>query len=157
MSYVARTRRACQLLQVAVGAFALCTMAPASAQLRADLADKSVLYPSNLSSYSSYSERTLMPSATPAPSISFSSTSFRQASWLNSSIQMELPRDVVTGQYTRPKFIVGLPSDSMRSWMNATGLTAEKCMLPMLRARTHMSGDGDLSGSLWLYARCTFY
>lgn len=76
--------------------------------------------------------------------------------WLGSTVQLELPRDAGSGQYTRPKFIVGLPSDSMKSWMNSAGLEADHCMLPMLRARTRMSADGDINGTLWLYARCTF-
>ena len=61
-----------------------------------------------------------------------------------------------TGQYTRPKFHVGVPSESMRGFLNSAGFSAEKCQLPMVRARTKSSGDGDINGTLWLYARCTF-
>jgi hypothetical protein len=45
----------------------------------------------------------------------------------------------------------------MRNMMKSAGVTTKYCMLPMLRARTKMNGDGDINGTLWLYARCTFY
>lgn len=78
------------------------------------------------------------------------------ARWIGDSVRLEVPRDIVTGQYARPKVVVGLQSQSMRSWMHMAGLDAEHCMLPMLRARTRMTAEGDVSGTLWLYARCTF-
>jgi hypothetical protein len=78
------------------------------------------------------------------------------AQFLGSTLQLDLPRYDSSGKYVRPRFYVGMQSDSMRNWMNSTGLAAEKCMLPMVRARTHMSGDGEVSGTLWMYARCTF-
>jgi hypothetical protein len=87
---------------------------------------------------------------------SFAETNFGAAGWLGSSVQLEIPRDVVTGQYARPKVVVGLHSESMKNWMNSTGLAADHCLLPMLRARTKMTAEGDVSGTLWLYARCTF-
>ena len=78
------------------------------------------------------------------------------SSWLGSAIQLEEPRVTSTGQYTRPKFHVGLPSESMRGFMNSAGFDTDKCQLPMVRARTRSSGDGDINGTLWLFARCTF-
>lgn len=75
--------------------------------------------------------------------------------FLGSTLQLDLPRYDSDGKYVRPKFYVGMQSESMRSWANAAGLGAEKCMLPMVRARTHMSGDGELSGTLYVYARCS--
>lgn len=90
------------------------------------------------------------------PTRAFADTTLRGAGWLGNSVRLDVPRDVVTGQYARPKFVVGVPSESMKSWMNSAGLGAEHCMLPMLRARTRMSADGDVNGTLWLYARCTF-
>jgi hypothetical protein len=45
----------------------------------------------------------------------------------------------------------------MRGFMNSAGFDTDKCQLPMVRARTKSSGDGDINGTLWLYARCTFY
>ena len=76
---------------------------------------------------------------------------------MGTAIQLEEPRVTATGQYTRPKFHVGVPSDSMRNFLNSAGFTAEKCQLPMVRARTKTSGNGDINGTLWLFARCTFH
>jgi hypothetical protein len=84
-------------------------------------------------------------------------TSYARSAWYGSAVQLELPRDAGNGTYTRPKFVVGLPSDSMRNMMNSAGVATKNCMLPMLRARTKMNGDGDINGTLWVYARCTFY
>ena len=89
----------------------------------------------------------------PDTSRSFVSAS---SSWLGSAIQLEEPRVTSTGQYTRPKFHVGLPSESMRGFLNSAGFSADKCQLPMVRARTKSNGDGDINGTLWLFARCTF-
>ena len=89
----------------------------------------------------------------PDTSQSFVSAS---SSWLGSAIQLEEPRATGTGQYTRPKFHVGLPSESMRGFLNSAGFSADKCQLPMVRARTKSNGDGDINGTLWLFARCTF-
>ena len=44
----------------------------------------------------------------------------------------------------------------MRGFLNSAGFSADKCQLPMVRARTKSRGDGDINGTLWLYARCTF-
>lgn len=95
------------------------------------------------------------PATSDAPT-AFADTTLRGAGWLGNSVRLEVPRDVVTGHYARPKLVVGLPSASMKSWMNSAGLDADHCMLPLLRARTRMTTDGDIQGTLWLYARCTF-
>lgn len=86
----------------------------------------------------------------------FFGTSRTTTGWLGSAVQLEAPTSTGTGQYTKPKVRIGLPSDSMRNFLNSAGLPAEKCQLPMLRARTKSNGDGDINGTLWLYARCTF-
>ena len=81
----------------------------------------------------------------------------RDYSMMQGSVQvLEQPRDPVTGAWRRPKIIVGLPSNAMKSWLKAGGITAERCLLPMVWARAKLSDDGEASGSLWLYARCTF-
>jgi hypothetical protein len=87
----------------------------------------------------------------------YSFTASAGSTWIGSAIQLEQPRVNSLGQYTRPKFHVGVPSDSMRGFLNSAGFTAEKCQLPMVRARTKSNGDGDINGTLWLFARCTFY
>ncbi len=86
----------------------------------------------------------------------FYGASASSSKWLGSAVQFEAPRATATGQYTRPKFHVGVPSESMRGWLTSAGLAADKCQLPMVRARTKSNGDGDINGTLWLYARCTF-
>ena len=123
---------------------------PCAAQLRLDVVPESALPPSQHRSFGGASALSLPSTTTRAYSGSASS------SWIGSAIQLEEPRATSTGQYTRPKFHVGVPSESMRGFLNSAGFSAEKCQLPMVRARTKSSGDGDINGTLWLYARCTF-
>jgi hypothetical protein len=40
--------------------------------------------------------------------------------------------------------------------MNSNGLAVEQCLLPMLRARARINAEGEASGTMWVYARCTF-
>lgn len=87
---------------------------------------------------------------------SFSGMPATTSTWLGNAIQLDAPVATSTGQYTRPKFHVGIPSESMRGFLNSAGFAADKCQLPMVRARTKSNGDGDINGTLWLYARCTF-
>jgi hypothetical protein len=95
---------------------------------------------------------------TNAPTVraGFDAPQSSRARWLTSSVDIDLPRASATGSYTRPKLMIGLPSAPMRSWLRAAGVDAERCQLPMLRARTSMA-SGDLNGTLWLYARCSFH
>jgi hypothetical protein len=98
-------------------------------------------------------------SAAPASRPVFTADSglqLRDMSWLGGAVQYEAPRESINGTYTRPKIAVGIPSDSLKGWMNAAGISAEQCLLPMVRARARLSPDGDPSGTLWLHARCTF-
>lgn len=82
----------------------------------------------------------------------------RDYSWMKGAVQMiEQPPDPVTGAYKRPKIVVGVPSFAMKNWLKASGIAAERCMLPMVRARAKVSEEGEASGSLQLFARCTFY
>ena len=89
---------------------------------------------------------------------SFYGTSASDLTWLGSAVRVETPRATATGQYTKPKVIVGLPSDSMRTFMNSVGFTTERCMLPTLKARAKVGAGGDVEGgTFWVSARCTFY
>lgn len=98
------------------------------------------------------------PSVLPLPAITTRAYSpSAESTWIGSAIQLEQPRATGTGEYTRPKFHVGVPSESMRGFLNSAGFAADKCQLPMVRARTKSSGDGDINGTVWLFARCTFY
>ena len=123
---------------------------PCAAQLRLDVVPEGALPPTQQRALAGTSALSL-PAATTQ---SFSASS--GSSWLGSAIQLEEPRATGTGQYTRPKFHVGVPSESMRGFMNSAGFDTDKCQLPMVRARTKSSGDGNINGTLWLYARCTF-
>jgi hypothetical protein len=154
-------------LAAATAAALLVATSSALAQMRVDAVPASVLRTTNLAVTAPAPDPTVAtaaagPSAQPAlhseafvpstaPPISYSTTV------LGSTLQLDLPRYDASGKYIRPKFYVGKKSDSMRNWMNSAGISADKCMLPLVRARTHMGGDGDVSGSLWVYARCSFY
>jgi hypothetical protein len=155
----------CWFRKAALLASVFATAPVALAQVRAESIPDSALRPTNLMAVAPAAEapagitlpRTALvtPRSEPfapetAMPISYSTT------FLGSTVQLDMPRYDSSGKYVRPKFYVGMQSDAMRNWMNSTGLAADKCMLPMLRARTHMNGDGEVSGSLWVYARCTF-
>jgi len=89
---------------------------------------------------------------------SFYGTSASDTTWLGSAIRVEAPRATSTGQYTKPKVTFGLPSDTMRNFMNSVGFTTERCMLPTLKARARVGAGGDVNGgTFWVSARCTFY
>jgi hypothetical protein len=118
--------------------------APAGAQLRAGFASHTLLRPAALLA------------ADPSHAVA------SDAVWVDppgatawGALQLVESRDAGTGQYTRPKLAVGLPSDALKFWLNSTGLATESCMLPMLRARTRLTNDGEVNGTLWLMARCT--
>jgi hypothetical protein len=123
---------------------------PCAAQLRLDVVPESALPPTQQRALAGTSALSLPARTTQ----SFSASS--GSSWLGSAIQLEEPRATGSGQYTRPKFHVGIPSESMRGFMNSAGFDTDKCQLPMVRARTKSNGDGNINGTLWLYARCTF-
>ena len=78
------------------------------------------------------------------------------ADLLGSYVQLEMPRDLGDGQYSRPKLRFGMQSESLKSWATAAGLQPERCTLPTLRARSSAS-SGEINGSVMLLARCTFY
>ena len=89
---------------------------------------------------------------------SFYGTAASDSSWLGSAVRMEAPRATGTGEYTKPKVVVGLPSNSMRNFMNSMGFSTEKCMLPTVKGRAKFGAGGDVeSATLWVSARCTFY
>jgi hypothetical protein len=146
-----------------VVAFALVTATlPCAAQLRLEVMPEATLVPhhqtspagSDLSSFQGGPSLSLEAFGTR----SFYGTSASDSTWLSSAIRLEAPRPTATGQYTKPKVVVGLPSDSMRKFMNSVGFTTERCMLPTLKARARAGADGDINGgTFWVSARCTFY
>lgn len=141
-------------LPALLGAMATALCTAASAQLRFDAIPESVLRP--------YSARDL--GAAPvsdaplrsAQTLTTATPGLRDYSWLGGTLQVESARLTGDGRYTRPKVIIGLPSESMKGWMNSTGLSAEQCLLPMMRVRARLNAEGEASGAMWLYARCTF-
>lgn len=142
------------LLHCLVAAGSLGTVEPVGAQMRVDAVPDSVLRP--------YSIRTAdpaigaQPSAPSTPILSSLGPRFRDYSWLGGAVQVEGPRETYDGRYTRPKVLIGVPSETMKDWLNSAGFSAEQCLLPMVRARARLTPDGEANGTLWLYARCSF-
>lgn len=79
----------------------------------------------------------------------------RAKRWSSATL-VELPRDAVPGTYQRPHYALGFRSEALRSWLREAGVDAHTCIAPVLRLRTQLSSQGDLTGALWLYARCSF-
>ena len=136
------------LLGTTIGLWLAVASLPCAAQLRLDVMPEAAL--------PGYQRSAPSTSALSLPADTSRSFATGSSSWLGSAIQLEEPRATGTGQYTRPKFHVGLPSESMRGFLNSAGFSADKCQLPMVRARTKSNGDGNINGTLWLFARCTF-
>lgn len=68
---------------------------------------------------------------------------------------IEVPRDASPGTYGRPRYALGFRSEALRKLMNEIGIEANSCLAPVVRLRTKISGEGDVSGAIWIYARCT--
>lgn len=78
-------------------------------------------------------------------------------SLLSGARLVEMPSDALPGRYARPKYALGFRSNAMKSFAKNVGLDAETCLLPLVRARTSISQDGDVSGRVMVFARCSFY
>jgi hypothetical protein len=91
----------------------------------------------------------------PAPDERDVPPALRASRWSSASL-VELPRDAMPGRYQRPRYALGFRSEALRGWLKEAGLDAHTCIAPVLRLRTKLSGEGDLSGALWVYARCSF-
>jgi hypothetical protein len=128
--------------------------APAAAQLHRDLAPESAFRIDPMRDLTSTGGRPL--AAAPSSAAPVTIPALRAPGWLGSSVQIEPSRLTSAGTYTRPRVVFGLPSHTMRNWMNDNGIAADRCYLPMVRARARLSAEGEASGSLMLYARCTF-
>ncbi len=133
---------------------------PCTAQLRLDVMPETTLVPQHQTSApgTASSLQGGSNSLQAFGTSSFYGTSASDSTWLGSAIRIEAPRATATGQYTKPKVIFGLPSDSMRNFMNSVGFTTERCMLPTLKARAKVGAGGDVDGgTFWVSARCTFF
>lgn len=140
-----------RLIRPLVGYVLVALALPCAAQLRLDVVPETAL-PRAHHRLAAAASAQALPAAT-----SRTFTASAGSTWIGSAIQLEEPRVNSLGQYTRPKFHVGVPSDSMKGFLNSAGFAADKCQLPMVRARTKSNGDGDINGTLWLFARCTFH
>lgn len=72
---------------------------------------------------------------------------------------VEIPRDVTPGQqqqYHRPRYALGFQSHGLKSLLANAGMDPHSCLAPIVRLRTKVSNGGDVSGTFWLYARCSF-
>lgn len=77
---------------------------------------------------------------------------------IGSAVHLEMPRIAPNGQFVRPRIVIGLASSEMKSWMRSQGISAEQCMLPLIRLRARLNQETrELSAGLSLIARCTFY
>ncbi|HQR21823.1 MAG TPA: hypothetical protein PLE54_17130 [Burkholderiaceae bacterium] len=132
----------------------LAAAAQAGAQARIEALPDSVLRPYSVRSAGPLSGLKVPSPAAPGPVTV--EPRLRDYSWLGGAVQVEGPRESYDGSYTRPKVVVGVPSETMRDWMNSAGFSAEQCLLPMVRARARVGADGDANGTVWLYARCSF-
>lgn len=92
----------------------------------------------------------------PAPDERDALPALRANRWSSASL-VEMPRDAVPGRYQRPRYALGFRSEALRGWLKEAGIDAQSCIAPVLRLRTKLSGEGDFSGTLWLYARCSFH
>jgi hypothetical protein len=91
----------------------------------------------------------------------FPTSSFESGLWAPQRGRVQLfdaPREYTPGQPIRrsPRLAIGFRSDAMRHAMEAIGIDAQHCMAPIVRLRGKMAGNGDVSGTLWISARCTF-
>ena len=133
-------------------AASLVTVAPAAAQLRQDLTSDGALRPDAMRDLTASGNRPLSAAPSQAP---VTIPALSAPGWLGSSVQIEPSRLTSSGTYTRPRIVFGLQSESMKRWMDEQGVATERCYLPMVRARARINAEGEASGALWLYARCT--
>lgn len=150
-----RSSRLALLQSLGAGIIIACLAAGAVAQVKVQAIPDSVLRPYSVrhtaDAPSVAASLPAAPSSAPAAVLQL-----RDYSWLGGAVQVEASRTTIDGTYKRPKVIVGLPSESMKSWLNSAGFPTEQCLLPMVRARARINNDGEASGAFWLYARCTF-
>lgn len=100
------------------------------------------------------------PAPPPMPELGASASSAtvnaRAYELLGSYVQLEMPRDLGDGTYTRPKLRFGMQSEALKSWATSVGMQPERCTLPTLRSRSRVTSD-EISGTVIVMARCSFY
>ena len=60
------------------------------------------------------------------------------------------------GQTARAHHGIGIRSYQMESALNSIGIEARHCLAPVVRMHTKVSAGFDISGTLWVYLRCSF-
>jgi hypothetical protein len=75
-----------------------------------------------------------------------------------SGLMMEMARVTPDGQFVRPRLLIGRHSDELRNWMHSVGISADRCMLPLVRGRLKRAPETGKTGAAFLVsARCSFY
>lgn len=70
---------------------------------------------------------------------------------------VELPAErSPIGVAKRPHHAIGYHWLGAESWLREHGFDAQTCYLPMVRLHTKVSASFNLSGTLWIYGRCSF-
>lgn len=84
------------------------------------------------------------------------STRLASKPWLSARL-VEVPRDgnVLSPTYRRPRYALGFRSDTLKDLATRAGFDAQSCLAPIVRLRTKLHSDGDVSGTFWIYARCS--
>lgn len=77
-----------------------------------------------------------------------------QPGW--SAALVEFPENAPSGQPRRPRHGLGVRSQLLESTLQEVGIGARHCLAPVVRMHTKVSSSFDVSGTLWVYARCTF-
>ncbi len=96
------------------------------------------------------------PASDAPPADSPKTTSIALNASLSGARLIEVPAEVIPGRYTRPRYALGFRSQAMKTWVQSMGLDADSCLAPLVRGRLSLSPNGDASGRLMLYARCSF-
>jgi len=59
------------------------------------------------------------------------------------------------GQPQRAQHGLGIRSRELEAALNAAGVEARHCLAPVVRMHSRLSASFELSGTLWVYLRCT--
>ena len=68
---------------------------------------------------------------------------------------VEFKPHTMPGQSARAHHGIGIRSYQLESALNDIGIEARHCLAPVVRMHTKLSSGFDLSGTLWVYLRCT--
>lgn len=69
---------------------------------------------------------------------------------------VEFPQTAPVGQPRRSRHGLGVRSPLLESALQDMGVEARHCLAPVVRMHTKVSSAFAVSGTLWIYARCTF-